>query len=103
MSDANIQKQRRYWCKRTTQDKDDAFAEKINMGLILFFGVLSIISSITLIVYSVVLVIYKQQFLMALLKSLIVAALLLAIGLGSLYLFRKRLRMLARKKNPWRL
>ncbi len=103
MSDATIQKQRRYRCKRTTQDKDDAFAEKINMGLVLFFGVLSIISSITLIVYSVVLVIYKQQFLMALLKTLIVAALLLAIGLGSLYLFRKRQRTLARKKDPWRL
>lgn len=100
MSDATIQKQRRYRCKRATQD--DTFAEKINMGLTLFFGIFSIISSIILIVYSVVLVIHEQQLLMALLKTLVVAALLLAIGLGSLYLFRKRLRVLARKKDPWK-
>lgn len=74
------------------------------MSLILTLGILSIVNSIVLVVYSVVQVISGQQFLMALLKALIIAALLLVIGLCALHLFRKKLRVLARrKKNPWNL
>ncbi len=102
ISDANIPNETRKYYKRTTSNEDDTVGEKINIGLILVIGILSMISSIAMVVYSVVQVIFEQQFLMELLKTLIVSALLLAIGLSSLYLFRKRLRILTRrKKNPW--
>lgn len=104
MSDVINQNETRDLCERTTWNEHDTVGEKINMGLILAIGILSMVNSIAMVVYSVVQVIIEQQFLIELLKTLIVSALLLAIGLGSLYLFRKRLRVLSsRKNNPWRL
>ena len=103
MSDVTLQKQTRYWFRRTLQNEKDTVGEGITTGLILILGCFSVINSIALVVNSVILVINKQQILMELLKTLIVAGLLLAIGLGSLYFFRKRLHMLKRKKSPWKL
>ena len=103
MSYVTLQKQRRYWCKRTTKNENDTVGEGITTGLILVLGVISIINSIAMVVYSVALVINKQLILMELLRTLIIAGLLLAIGLGSLYFFRKKLRTLTRKKSPWEL
>jgi H+/Cl- antiporter ClcA len=98
-----LQKQRPYWCKRITRNKKDTIGEGITIGLILFLGIISIANSIGIVVYSVALVVNKQLVLMELLRTLVVAGLLLAIGLASLYFFRKKLRMLTRKKNPWEL
>jgi len=103
MSYVALQKQRRYWCERTIQDGNDTVGEGTITGLILVIGIISIVSSIAMVVGSVVQVVHKQQILMELFKTLIVAGLLLAIGLGSLHFFRKRLRALARKKSPWEL
>lgn len=103
MSDVTLQKQRRYWYKRISHNKNDTVGEGITTGLILILGCFSVINSIALVVHSVVLVINKQQILMEFLKTLIVAGLLLAIGLGSLYFFRKRLHTLKKKKSPWKL
>ena len=89
--------------KRTIQNENDIVLEKINTGLILFVGVISTVYLIAVVVYSVVLVIHRQQSLIELSKTLIFAALLLAIGLGCLCWVRRRLREAARKKNPWRL
>ncbi len=82
-------------CKRNIEEgyENDMLVENINTGLILFLGVLSLIASVVLLVYSAVLGISRQQFLMEFLKTLIFAGPLLATGLGSLYyLFRKRRR-----------
>lgn len=98
-----LQKQRHYWCKRATQDENDTIGEGITIGLVLFLGIISIINSIGIIVYSVALLVNEQLVLMELLRTLIIAGLLLAIGLGSLYFFRKKLRTLTRKKKPWEL
>ncbi len=104
MSYVTLQKQRRYWYKRTTRNKNDTVGEGITTGLILVLGIISIINSIAIVGYSVALVINKQLVLMELLRTLIIAGLLLAIGLGSLYFFRKKLRTLTRrKKSPWEL
>lgn len=103
MSDVALQKQIRYRCRRTSQSEKDAVGEGITTGLILLLGCFSVINSIALVVHSVILVINNQQILMELLKTLIVAGLLLAIGLGSLYFFRRRIHMLKREKSPWRL
>ncbi len=103
MSYTTLQKQKRQCCKRTIQNKDDTIGEGITTGLILVLGIISIINSIGVAVYSVVLVINKQLVLMELLRTLIVAGFLLAIGLGSLHIFRKRLSTLMSKKNPWEL
>jgi len=103
MSYVAPQKQRRYWCERTKQDENDTVGEGTITGLVLAIGIISIVSSIAMVVGSVVQVVYNQQILMELFKTLIVSGLLLAIGLGSLYFFRKRLRALARKKSPWEL
>ena len=85
------------------RDEDDILSEKINTGLILAIGIISLITVLYSVVYSVALVIHKQQSLMVLLTTLIVSALLSVIGLGSLHLFKRRLRDAARKKNPWEL
>lgn len=89
------------WCKRTTQDENDTIGEGTTIGLILVLGIISIINSIGIVVYSVVLVVNKQLVLMELPRILIIAGLLLVIGLGSPHFFRKKLRTLTRKKNPW--
>ena len=86
-----------------TRDEDDILSEKINTVLVLVIGIISLITVLYSVVYSVALVIHKQQSLMELLTTLIVSALLSVIGLGSLHLFRRRLRDAARKKNPWEL
>jgi len=103
MSYVALQKQRRYWCERAKQNENDTVGEGTITGLVLAIGIISIVSSIAMVVGSVVQVVYNQQILMELFKTLIVSGLLLAIGLGSLYFFRKRLRALARKKSPWEL
>ncbi len=103
MSDVTLQKQIRYWCRRTSQSEKDTVGEGITTGLILLLGCFSVINSIALVVHSVILVINNQQILIELLKTLILAGLLLAIGLGSLYFFRKRIHMLKKEKSPWRL
>jgi membrane protein YdbS with pleckstrin-like domain len=86
-----------------TRDEDDILSEKINTVLVLVIGIISLITVLYSVVYSVALVIHKQQSLMELLTTLVVSALLSVIGLGSLHLFRRRLRDAARKKNPWEL
>jgi len=85
------------------RDEDDILSEKINTGLVLVIGIISLITVLCSVVYSVTLVIHKQQSLMELLTILIVSAVLSVIGLGSLHLFQRRLRDAARKKNPWEL
>ena len=85
------------------RDEDDILSEKINTVLVLVIGIISLITVLYSVVYSVALVIHKQQSLMELLTTLVVSALLSVIGLGSLHLFRRRLRDAARKKNPWEL
>lgn len=87
----------------TIRDEDDILSEKINTGLVLVIGIISLITVLYSVVYSVALVIHKQQSLMELLTTLIVSALLSVIGLGSLHLFQRRLRDAARKQNPWEL
>jgi len=86
-----------------TRDEDDILSDKINTGLVLVIGIISLITVLCSVVYSVTLVIHKQQSLMELLATLIVSALLSVIGLGSLHLFQRRLRDAARKRNPWGL
>ena len=103
MSHATLQKKRRYRCERITKSENDTIGDGITTGLILVLGIISIINSIAIVVYSVALVINKQLILMELLRTLIIAGLLLAIGLGSLYFFRKKLRTLTKKKSPWEL
>jgi hypothetical protein len=95
-----LQKQGPYWCKRTTQDENDTIGEGITIGLILFLGIISIINSIGIVVYSVALVVNKQLVLMELLRTLIVAGLLLAIGLASLYFFRKEATHVDEEEEP---
>ncbi len=85
------------------RDEDDLLSEKINTGLVLAVGIISLITVLYSVVYSVALVIHKHQSLMELLTTLIVSALLSVIGLASLHLFKRRLRDAARKKNPWEL
>lgn len=88
--------------KRTTEGDTD-IAEKLNMGMILVLGIVCIISSIAVIVYSVILVILRHQSLMQLLTTLIFTSVLLAVGLGSVYLFRHMRRTQEEKKNFWKL
>jgi len=83
------------------RDEDDILSEKINTGLVLVIGIISLITVLCSVVYSVTLVIHKQQSLMQSSTILIVSAFLSVIGLGSLHLFQRRLRDAARKKNPW--
>lgn len=86
--------------KKTVEDENDILVKNIYTGLLLFLGVLSTIVSAVLVVYSAVLVIYRQQFLMEFLKTLIFAAPLLVLGLGSLYyIFGKWKTGRARKKS----
>ena len=85
------------------RDEDDIISEKIITGLVLTIGIISLITVLCSVVYSVTLVIHKQQPLMELLNTLIFSALLSGIGLGSLHSFQRRLRDAARKKNPWEL
>jgi membrane protein YdbS with pleckstrin-like domain len=89
--------------RRYVQDEDDILSEKINTGLVLVLGITSLITVLYSVVYSVALVIHKQQSLMESSTTLIVSALLSIIGLGSMHLFQRRLRDAARKKNPWEL
>lgn len=103
MSYVTFQKQRRCWCERTKKNENDTVGQGVTTGLILVLGIISIINLIAMVVYSVALVINKQLILMELLRTLVIAGLLLVIGLGSLYFFRKKLRTLTRKKSPWEL
>lgn len=88
-SGITLQKQGCQSFKKTIED--DILVEKINTGLFLFLGVVLLATSALLVVYSAVLVIYRHEFLMELLKTLIFVAPFSAIGLGLLYyLFQKR-------------
>ena len=89
--------------RRYIQDEDDILSEKITTSLVLVLGITSLITVLYSVVYSVALVIHKQQSLMESSTTLIVSALLSIIGLGSLHLFQRRLRDAARKKNPWEM
>ncbi len=71
--------------RKTVEDENDVFAERINTVLLLFLGVLLVTGSVVLVTYSAVLVISQQQFLMEFLKTLAIATPLLVIGLGLLY------------------
>ena len=101
MSSANVQKKRRFGFITTKEDDNDTMGEGITAGLVLFLGVISIINSIGIVAQSVIHAINRQLVLVELLSPLVVAGLLLAIGLGSLYFFRRRLHMLKRDKSPW--
>lgn len=83
------------------QEENDKIGEGTITGLILVIGVLSMINSVAMVVDLVVQAVSKQQILTELFKTLIAAGFLLSVGLGSLHFFRKRLRTLAMKKNPW--
>ena len=89
--------------RRYVQDEDDILSEKITTSLVLVLGITSLITVLYSVVYSVALVIHKQQSLMESSTTLIVSALLSIIGLGSMHLFQRRLRDAARKKNPWEM
>lgn len=80
-----FQKQRCLSCKKTIEDEDDVFTGKINTGLLLFFGVLSVTTSAILVVYSAVLAFHRQELLMEFLKTVIFAAPFSVIGFVSLY------------------
>ncbi len=98
---ATLQKQGRHWSARTIQDENDAIGEGTITGLILIIGILSMVNCVALVVSSVVQAVNKQQILMELFKTLIIAGLLSAIGLGSFIFFRKRLSTQAKKKSLW--
>ena len=89
--------------RRYIRDEDDILSEKITTGLVLVLGITSLITFLYSAVYSVALVIHKQQSLMESSTTLIVSALLSIIGLGSMHLFQRRIRDAARKKNPWEM
>ena len=89
--------------RRYVQDEDDILSEKITTSLVLVLGITSLITVLYSVVYSVALVIHKQQSLMESSTTVIVSALLSIIGLGSMHLFQRRLRDAARKKNPWEM
>jgi len=84
--------------QRATEDKDDIFIENLNTVLFLAFGILATVASAGLFGYSAIAFVYGQQLSMNLLATPIFAALLLATGLGSMYLFRRR-RQLTKKKT----
>lgn len=102
MSKLTLQKKGCLLWEKTTGDENDIFVEKISISLLLFLAVLLVTASAVLVGYSAFLVIYRQQFLMEFLKTLIFAAPLLVIGSGLLhYLFRERkMRTRDRKRNP---
>ena len=74
MSQVTIRKQGCQSCKKTIKDENDILVKNIYTGLLLFLGVLSAIAWVVLVVYSAVLVIYRQQFLIEFLKTLIFTA-----------------------------
>jgi len=74
----------------TTEDKDDIFIENLNTALFLLLGALAVAASIILLGYSAVVAVYSQQLSMSLLSTPVFAVVLLAVGLGSVHVFRKR-------------
>ncbi len=85
------------------RDEDEILSERVTTGLVLVLGTISLITVLYSVVYSVALVFHNQQSLMESSTTFIVSALLSVIGLGSMHLFKRRLRDAARKKNPWAL
>ncbi|MCW3976442.1 MAG: hypothetical protein NWE77_00755 [Candidatus Bathyarchaeota archaeon] len=88
--------------RKTLENEDDLFTTKINTSLLLILGTLLVSASAVIITYSAVLVVYRQQLLMEFLKTLILAALVLASGSGLLYYLFLERKMGAheRSRNP---
>lgn len=77
--------------RTTLENEDDLFTAKISTSLLLVLGILLVSASAVIVIYSAVLVVYQQQLLMEFLKTLVLAALVLASGSGLLYyLFQER-------------
>ena len=81
----------------TTEDKDDIFIENLNTALFLLLGALAVAASVVLLGYSAIVAFYSQQPSTSLLTTSVYAVVLLAVGLGSVHIFRKR-RSVRKKK-----
>ncbi|MGD8505540.1 MAG: hypothetical protein PVF15_02620 [Candidatus Bathyarchaeota archaeon] len=86
-------------CKRSIEDENDIFTEKISVSLLLFLAVLLVTASAFLVAYSAVLVIYKQQFLLEFLKTLVFASPLTVLGSAMLYYLFLRKRVKAHENS----
>lgn len=85
----------------TVEDKDDIFVENLNTALFLILGVLAAVASVILLGYSTIAAMYAQQFSTSFLPTSVFAVLLLAMGLGSVHLFRRRREERKRKTHAF--
>ena len=82
----------------TKEDKDDIFIEDLNTALLLLFGILALVASVTLFGFLAISVVYSWQFSTTSPTTPALALLSLAIGLGAVHQFRKR-RQIRKEKN----
>ncbi|NIV43796.1 hypothetical protein GWN49_02765 [Candidatus Bathyarchaeota archaeon] len=85
--------------RTTLENEDDLFTAKISTSLLLVLGILLVSASAVIVIYSAVLVVYQQQLLMEFLKTLVLAALVLASGSGLLYYLFQERKMGAHEKS----
>jgi hypothetical protein len=76
----------------TVEDKDDVFVENLNSAFLLLLGVLGVLASVVLFIYSGFVAFSGQPLAMGLLTTPAFAGFLLILGSVSLHLFRKRRR-----------
>jgi hypothetical protein len=76
----------------TVEDKDDVFVENLNSAFLLLLGILGVLASVVLFIYSGFVAFSGQPLAMGLLTTPAFAGFLLILGSVSLHLFRKRRR-----------
>jgi len=83
------------------EDGEDVFIENVCTALFLLLGTLAVFASVVLLAYPVIASVYGQQLAMSVSTRSVFAAFLLVVGLGSLYLFRKRRRLRREKTSSF--
>jgi len=87
--------------QESIEDEDDIFIQNLNTVFFLLFGIFSVIASMILFVHSATVAFYSQYLPIDFLIKPVSAALVFAMGFGSMYIFRKRRESAKRKKTAF--